>query len=423
MRTCFRIRFVPVRALFGPGTVFQKNLCYIQAVVRTLTVLPGKRTDYERSELKSAMIKRTLRSFVQLCQNNKALSFITVISIVCTIAAFLLIQEVTYHTALSVTEDAITRKFSLSSKNDEILWEAYEKLTSSDEFPDISVLTLANVDYAGVYWNYETNEKTYYTPYGRFFTEQEMNDGKNVILLGSSMINRIIADQKNKNEIWENPVHIKGETLIPIGSYYTLGLPGSTKVDDRSLVMRAFAAYTTMPLNTFRRLELQPEALYCEFASPLTETQITLLQEFVDSLNGVENVSIPISGQEAIIKTYVSRWPTAILVLVGLLLTIQVLIHWLRSEFERFRIWLICGAKRKHILFRLFLEVFLIITLSFLLALGINTIVLTLMPDTVITALPPLLTAAVYVLFLVFVLIAVQIRSSAMIYRDRLLER
>ncbi len=369
------------------------------------------------------MIKQTLRSFVQLCRNHKALSFITVISIICTMTAFLFIQENTYHDALSVTEDATTRQLSLSCEDGTVLWETYEKLRSSDEFPDISVLTLANVDYAGVYWNFESNEETYYTPYGRFFTEQEMNDGENVILLGTSMINRMLKEQVNKNDIWENPININGKNLTPIGSYHSLGFPGSTKVNESGLAKSAFVAYTTMPLNTFRRLGLQPIALYCKFALPLTEAQLTLLHEYVNSLNGVEIVYSSISGQEAVIKAYMNQWLNAAIILLGLLITIQVLIHWLRSEFERFRIWLICGAKKKHILFRIFLEVFLVITIAFLFACGINAVALTLMPDTVITALPPLLTAVVYTLFLVFVLIAVLIRSFPIIYRDRLLER
>lgn len=336
--------------------------------------------------------------------------------------AFLLVQEVTYHRALSLAESPTTLMFSFACKDDETLWEAYEMLSSSDNLPDIRVLTLANEDYAGVYWDFEYNKETYYTPYGRFFTEKEISDGENVVLLSTNMIYWLIAEQNDKSSIWENPVNIEGVNMTPVGSYNSMGLAGS-KVDEGMLVNSAFAAYITMPLGTYLRLGLKPKALYCEFASPLTKSQVNLLKEFASSLKGAERLNLPISGSEAVIRSYTNQGANILTIMLGLLIMIQVLIHWMRSEFERFRIWLICGAKRKHILFQMFLEVFLLVTLSFLFTCGINAIVLRLMPGTVITALPLLLTAVIYAFFLLFVFAAIYIQSASMIYRNKLLEK
>ena len=339
---------------------------------------------------------------------------------VCAMVGFLVCQERAYDLASQSDNDMNTLAFSFACEDSDTLMQAYEQLIASPDLPPIRNLTLSNGTYAGVLWDFDLNDSVYYTPYGRFFTEQEMRDGADVALLGTGAIARLSAQQIDR--IWETPFDIGGETMTSIGSYYMFMLDGNVSV--RQMSSSAFTAAISIPLKTFLRLGLTATFLRCEFSEPLTVKQVDALRKLVGSTAGAYAPNYPISGNEYKTKSYISNGSgNTVIMALALISIIQVLLHWMRSEFERYRVYLICGAQRREIAAMLSMQIVFFVTLAFLVAWAALIPFNAAVSAKAMTILPVPYIILCYVLFLLLVLAAVHIKAAPMIYRDKLLEK
>ena len=366
------------------------------------------------------MLTVAVRSFIRLCRNHKTLFFITFLSMVCAMAGFLVCQERAYYLATQSANDLTTLAFSFACEDSDALMQAYERLIVSPDLPPIRNLTLSNGTYAGVHWDFDLNDGVYYTPYGRFFTEQEMKEGSDVALLGTGAIARLSAQQIDR--VWETPFDIGGETMMSIGSYHMLMFHGNISVDE--MRFSAFTAAVSIPLKTFLRLGLNATFLRCEFSEPLTETQVDALRQLVSGTAGAYAPSYPLSGREFWTKSYLSNSSgNTVIMVLAILTMIQVLLHWLRSEFERYRIYLICGAKRSHIAGLLSLQIVFLVTLSYFAAWAAAIPFNAAVSSETMRSLPVPFIAVFYVLLLLLVLAAVHVKAARLIWRGKLLEK
>ena len=371
------------------------------------------------------MIRTALRSFIQTCRNHKALTLITFIGIACAFAALLMMQEGAVYREEGIQKNMTVRQFHFACDNQETLWETYEKISASDSLPEISVCKLANANCAGVYWNFAVNEEPQYTPYGRFFTEEEIEEGADVALLSMNAISRLSFSQIDS--LWDRPIEIGNEKLTPVGSYYVLPLYSLGKKDDvKKLETSDFVSDVTLPLKTFRRLGLRATTFYCEFASPLTDEQISELLQMVADREGVQLSDFYNTVER--FANFQNQSNTALfsdipIYAFCILLAIQAAIHWMRGEFERLRIYRLCGAKRRTVAMQLLLEIFLLVTFSCLAGCGVNATVLSLMPQKVLSGLPLSALAGYWAVLLLAVLVAARIRADSVIGRDWILER
>ena len=95
---------------------------------------------------------------------------------------------------------------------------------------------------------------------------------------------------------------------------------------------------------------MRPDKLRCVFAAPLTEEQIAKIDALLRTYADIHSVSLPTTGNYYAVAVYLNQvLPYTLIILLSLISTAAVLLHWLRREFVRYRIYLICGARRPQI--------------------------------------------------------------------------
>lgn len=115
-----------------------------------------------------------------------------------------------------------------------------------------------------------------YPPYGRFFTDAEMQDGASVILLSTAYLSNLSTEERNT--IWQTGVTVNDITYQAIGNYTWYWVDS---IPNDALLSEALAAGITLPLNTFLQNGFTADSLRIVFSEPFTKEQVAHLQDIV----------------------------------------------------------------------------------------------------------------------------------------------
>lgn len=115
--------------------------------------------------------------------------------------------------------------------------------------------------------------------------------------------------------------------------------------------------------------------------------------------------------------------PYTLIILLSLISTAAVLLHWLRREFVRYRIYLICGARRSQIVCLLSVAIALLVTAAYLVAGALLALVTRVASAGALLRLPWRFHAAIYAGMLLLALLAVNCKALPLLFRGRLLEQ
>ena len=111
------------------------------------------------------------------------------------------------------------------------------------------------------------------------------------------------------------------------------------------------------------------------------------------------------------------------IVVLALVSCMNIVLYWLRHEFERYRIYRICGAGRGQIVFLLLFQILFLITLAYLCAYGIAGMLVSLMPAGIVLPLPGILYAGIYLALLLFIGAVALIKAYPRVLRGRILDQ
>ena len=179
-----------------------------------------------------------------------------------------------------------------------------------------------------------------------------------------------------------------------------------------------------IPLRAFWESGLAADKLRCVFAAPLTEEQIAKIDALLRTYGDIHSVSLPTTGNYYAVAVYLNQvLPYTLIILLSLISTAAVLLHWLRREFVRYRIYLICGARRSQIVCLLSVAIALLVTAAYLFAGALLALVTRVAPAGALLRLPWRFHAAIYAGMLLLALLAVNCKALPLLFRGRLLEQ
>lgn len=321
---------------------------------------------------------------------------------------------------VDVESNQDTRVLYLTCNDTNTIKSLYKKLADNSVLPEMAIVTVSDENYTGLYWARELNDEIWYTPYGRFFSTEEMDSGAAVVLLGTNFLTNL--SEENLDTIWETGIDINGTHFDAIGNYFFDFPKDSLLESDYEL----YAVPTTImiPLKTYFDIGLIPLRFRCEFSESLTSAQITHLSGLLQPFNNIMSLSLPKPYEAHAVNSYISGVTTYIVVLIlSLLSTVSVILYWFRKEFARYRIYLICGAKGRQIAYFISLNVALLVTITYVCAYFAVSGVTEITPHGIVSPLPWEFYILIYIGVMIFTLLAVNIRAIPIVFHERMLQK
>jgi len=290
----------------------------------------------------------------------------------------------------------------------------YSELSTDLTLPKMINATVSDNRYTGLYWDKELNNSVWFTPYGRFFSTDEMDSGSDVVILGTSYFANLSPTAIDS--IWSSGINVNNRNLIATGNYYFY--LGDSEADELSPIHTAI----TMPIKTYFNLGLSPTKFRCVFSHSLTNSQIAHLAALISSADGVQYVSLLKPYEIEAVNSFVNAMAQyTFILIVSLLVSASVLLYWLQKEFARYKIYLICGARGRQISYFLSINIVLLVTIAFACSYLIVAAITFVSPPGVISALPWQFYPVMYLAILVFMLVVVNTRSYPLVFREKML--
>jgi len=358
-----------------------------------------------------------LTNFIRSCRINVLFLIISFLCLECAFVSFLFIQERGYYMYKeSIVDEQVTKVLYFACDDIESIKNLYAKFANDPMLPQMEIVTVSNEKYAGIEWNRKQNENVLYTPYGRFFSTAEMESGANVTLLGTSFISQL--PQKSIDTIWETGIDINGKHFSAIGNYFFNWVNGS--IPEEVYKSQPVSASIVIPLKAYFDVGISATRFRCVFSQSLTSTQITHLNDLIQPFQSIYSLSLPLVYNVDAVNSYINVIaPYTLIIIISLLSIVSVIIYWLRREFERYRIYLICGAKRRQITFLLSMNILLLVTITYFCAYLIITGLMKITPDGIVSSLPWQFYIIIYICMLFFTLLTVNIRAIPIVFREK----
>ncbi len=319
----------------------------------------------------------------------------------------------------SVEMGAVNQVLSFKCNDTNTIKSLYEKFENDSIMPEMAIVTVSDEKYTGLYWLRNQNEEVLHTPYGRLFSAEEMDSGATVTLLGTHFFANLSPE--NIDTIWKTGIDINGTHFNAVGNYFfdssMIGAEGGFEFEKVPTTI-------IIPLKTYFAIGLIPLRFRCEFSQPLTSTQIEHLSVLFKSFSNVQSLSLPNTNNARAVNNYFGGITVyAVVLLVSLLSIVSVILYWLRKEFSRYRIYLICGAKGRQIAYFISMNVALIVTVTYLCAyfavFGITNIT----PPGMVSPSPWQFYVLIYFGVMIFIQSAVIIRAIPIIFREDMLKK
>ena len=248
----------------------------------------------------------------------------------------------------------------------------------------------------------------------------EMEAGAKVAILGTAYLGRLPFEEMDS--IWESGIEIGGAPYKVVGNYYFQW--GDADVPEEASMDEPLCAPIVIPLKAFRDSGLSASRFRCEFTAPVTAEQRALLANLLQRYDEIHSLSLPETSNRHTFVSYVGGMASStLIVLMALVSCMNILLYWLRREFERYRIYRICGAGRGQIVFLLLFQILFLITLAYLCAYGIARMLVSLMPAGIVLPLPGIFYAGIYLALLLFIGAVALIKAYPRVLRGRILDQ
>ena len=340
----------------------------------------------------------------------------------CLISVLVSILYIQQH-AYSVYKDAVstwkeTKTLYFSCKDPAAVHHIAAELSDSPSLPKAAVISVSGGQYCGLYWDRSQKEDVWHTPYGRFFTMDEMEAGAKAAILSTGYIGQLPFEEMDS--LWESGIEVGGVPYKIVGNYYL----ETADVPEEVYRTEPLCAPIVIPLKTFWDGGFSASRFRCEFTAPVTAEQRALLANLLQRYDEIHSLSLPETSNRHTFVSYVGGMASStLIVLMALVSCMNIVLYWLRREFERYRIYRICGAGRGQILFLLLFQILFLITRAFLCAYGIARMLVSLMPAGIVLPLPGILYAGIYLALLLFIGAVALIKAYPRVLRGRILDQ
>ena len=325
--------------------------------------------------------------------------------------------------AYSVYKDAVstwkeTKTLYFSCKDPAAVHHIAAELSDSPSLPKAAVISVSGGQYCGLYWDRSQKEDVWHTPYGRFFTMDEMEAGAKAAILSTGYIGQLPFEEMDS--LWESGIEVGGVPYKIVGNYYL----ETADVPEEVYRTEPLCAPIVIPLKTFWDGGFSASRFRCEFTAPVTAEQRALLANLLQRYDEIHSLSLPETSNRHTFVSYVGGMASStLIVLMALVSCMNIVLYWLRREFERYRIYRICGAGRGQILFLLLFQILFLITLAYLCAYGIARMLVSLIPAGIVLPLPGILYAGIYLALLLFIGAVALIKAYPRVLRGRILDQ
>ena len=325
--------------------------------------------------------------------------------------------------AYSVYKDAVstwkeTKTLYFSCKDPAAVHHIAAELSDSPSLPKAAVISVSGGQYCGLYWDRSQKEDVWHTPYGRFFTMDEMEAGAKVAILSTGYIGQLPFEEMDS--LWESGIEVGGVPYKIVGNYYL----ETADVPEEVYRTEPLCAPIVIPLKTFWDGGFSASRFRCEFTAPVTAEQRALLANLLQRYDEIHSLSLPETSNRHTFVSYVGGMASStLIVLMALVSCMNIVLYWLRREFERYRIYRICGAGRGQIVFLLLFQILFLITLAYLCAYGIARMLVSRMPAGIVLPLPGILYAGIYLALLLFIGAVALIKAYPRVLRGRILDQ
>lgn len=169
-----------------------------------------------------------LRNFIRLCRSNTVLSLISVLCLISAFFTFLFIMDRGYYSKVDNTGDESQKLLYFACDDEESLKRFCYEITDDPALPEPASVSVSGGLYTGLFWDTELVGYAYATPYGRFFSEEEMSSGGKVALLGIGYISSLPTDVIDA--LWETGIEIEHVHFDATGNYNYIGNGGGEPV-------------------------------------------------------------------------------------------------------------------------------------------------------------------------------------------------
>lgn len=359
------------------------------------------------------MLRHSLSLFIGLCRRRKAFFALSAICLICAFVSFLYLQEKGYCAYLEAAKQhSETRLFYVSSDDSATILKTYYDVADNEDLPPFGIVTMSDENCSGIYWD-RAYADVYYIPYGHFFTDTEMAAGDHVALLGMSYIQSMPKDQIDG--LWDSEIIIGNKPFKAVGNYNNFV---KYPVEEGTYQTEPLPTVVAIPLNTYLAMSMPATHLRIEFSQSLSAAQIAILNQIVVSQPKITCSLLPKMNDRIATQAYIAvTTQYALILLLSLISIINIVFYWVRTEFVRYRIYLLCGANRKQIVMLLSMKTIYLVTGTFLISILISWILSIVTPAGIVAMLPAQTFILIYLGLICCLLLMVNIKASAFIFR------
>ncbi len=337
------------------------------------------------------MLFHGIKIFLRLCRSNVKF---TLLSIICLFSSFFsllfLFERGYFNYIVDANTEQETQVLYLSSQNTDTIENIYNTIIDDPTLPELNSATVSGDLYTGLFWNIDSGVEPYYTPYGRFFSSEEISTNANVALLGIGYLSSLPFERIES--IWDIGIKINNVSFAAIGNYnYNWG-DGSSIPSDAFCFLPLPTAIT-IPIKTFWDIGLEATRIRCVFSQPLTEEQEAYLNDLLAVYNDeLQELIIPQtekSNRLNMINQLIKNIaPFALIILLSIVNISNIILHWLRMELVRFQIYRICGANNGNVILLISIQVSLLVLIGYIFAFLAQNILRMFIPYGIIASLP-----------------------------------
>lgn len=297
-----------------------------------------------------------VRNFLKLCRFHKTFAFLSVLSLAISILSFLVLVE----KGMYIYQYHLEQEYAfVKSSSSEDLVSLYGTIVSDESFPQITSVSFIDDQYTGI--SYDASRFQMFMPYGKLFSQEELEAGANVALLSLEYI-RLLPQQKAAG-IWSDGITIDENHLTVVGCYTDIARYFS--VSELALDY-PMPTLVVLPAKTYFALGRKPFMLNCRFDGSLTKEQQNTLTQTISSYKSVDAYYVP-GTRDSIQNSFLETLSAySVLFVMSLIAVVVIMVAWFQSERERYRVYLVYGAKRRHIIFFCTIDIFLLYMIAHL---------------------------------------------------------
>ena len=147
------------------------------------------------------MLRIAFRNFITTCRTHVAFFLLSFFWVAYALRMGCFIQQRNY---FSYKDHLSTQQSVLyfSCENPATVQQIAAEINDTPALPKAAVISVYGGQYCGLYWDRNQRENVWYTPYGRFFTMDEMEAGAKVAILGTGYIGQLPFEEMD-SLTWE----------------------------------------------------------------------------------------------------------------------------------------------------------------------------------------------------------------------------